>query len=687
MARFIAFLLLLVCSPLHAELVRLDVGMRRTLFAEGKSFGAAGPYEVIQGIAYFVLDPKDAHNQPIVDLELAPRNKEGKVEFTSAFCILIPKDRSKGNGAILYDANNRGNKLALRFFNDAAGGNDLTKKGCEGDGFLLNHGFTIVWCGWIGEVDPGDQRLRLNAPAVLQDGKPLRGVVRFEMSADKKVGSLPLSRREGHNTFTPVGESLGKATFTVRDRVDGERISVPKEQWRLETLRHEKGHDPLSDRGYSTTRLVMKDGFLPGKLYELICECEGAEVQGAGFAAVRDLVSFLRHDKSHDNPCRGSDEKPVINRAHAFGVSQSGRFLRHLLYQGFNEDEKGRIVFDGLMPHVAGGGLGFFNHRFAQPTRHNGQHEDHTYPADVFPFTYGPDTDPFTKKTDRILARSAKSKKQPKIMHTQSAAEYWHRAGSLPHTSADGMKDAEIPENVRFYSFGGTQHGPGDGGLKVSPSAVAENLPNPADYRPLLRALLLSLDIWVKDGTAPPASVYPRIKDDTLTHWDQKSTGFPKLPSVRYPEVIQAPAFCDHGPDFLTKGILSLHPPKVLEHYRVLVPRSDADGNDRGTLLVPDVAVPLATYTGWNLRKKEAGAEGQLASLLGSFIPFANTREERDKTGDPRASVAERYKDFKDYLERYAVACDGLVKQRYLLPEDATTLRERAARRKEMFAE
>jgi hypothetical protein len=426
-------------------------------------------------------------------------------------------------------------------------------------------------------------------------------------------------------------------------------------------------------------RLELEGGFEPGWLYELVCEAEGSRVQGVGFAGVRDLVSFLRHDASDKNPLRGADGKPAVRRTHAFGVSQSGRFLRHLLYQGFNEDERGRIVFDGLMPHVAGGGLGFFNRRFAQPTRHNAQHEDHTYPADAFPFTYGPSTDPFTKRTDSILGRYAKSKRQPKVMHTQSAAEYWHRSGSLVHTTPDGKQDAVIPDNVRVYAFGGTQHGPAADPPK---QGNADNLPNPADYRPILRALLVALDDWVRDGKEPPASCYPRLADGTLIDRQTYAELFPKIPGVRTPAVIQAPVFADYGPHFAWRGIITIEPPKVLGHYHVLVPRPDKDGNDTGTLNLPDIAAPLATYTGWNLRRKEIGADGQLAILLGSYLPFPRTKAERTAKNDPRRSVEERYPSFTAYIGQYGGAANRLQAAGYLLNEDVERLMHRQADRR-----
>lgn len=647
----------------RAELTSLKV-LHREPFAQGKSFGDVGPYDKIIAVARFALDLRDAHNQGIVDLHLAPVNAQGKVEFESDVCILTPKDPAKGNGAIFYDVNNRGNKLALRMFNFAPGGNDLDKPGSDGDGFLMRRGYTVVWSGWIGELLAGEQRLLLKAPVAQENGQPLRGLVRFEMGTDAPAKSLPISRREGHGSYAPTKEGLAKAVLTKRLREGDPRQEVARDRWRLETMPLQEVKEGVAGT-LQQVRLHLDGGFEPGLIYELICEAEGSIVQGVGLAGVRDLVSFLRYSQTTRNGVL------VFNRAHAFGVSQSGRFLRVLAWQGFNEDEKGRIVFDGLIPHVAGGGLGFFNHRFAQPTRHNGQHEDHLYPADMFPFTYGTLTDPHSGRTDGILRALEKTKSLPRVMHTQSAAEYWHRSGSLVHTDPLGTKDADIPDSVRIYAFGGTQHGPAN-----DPPArgFAENLTNPGDYRPQLRALLTALDVWVKDGKEPPASVYPRIDQKTLVAWDQKSTGFPGIPGIRYPQVIQQPVFADYGPEFMSRGIVSREPPEVKAKYVVLVPRSGPDGNDLGTLLPAEVAVPLATYTGWNLRRKDVGAEGMLANLLGSFIPLPATKTERSQAGDPRPSLEERYGTFDNYHKRFADNCGAMVKSRHLLEEDATRL-------------
>lgn len=657
-------------SLLRAELVSLEILERRP-FAGGASFGDTGSYEILRGVAHYEVDPLHVRNRPIVDLSLAPRNARGKVEFDADLFVLSPKDLSRGNGAILYDVNNRGNKLALVFFNSAPGSNAPSRTAHAGNGFLFRRGYTVVWCGWDAELLPGNDRLLLGAPLATEGGSPIRGRVRQEIVADGPVETMPLSRRGNHGSYPPAPGWEESATLTWRLRETDRRVSIPRGQWSLERAERIE-----VDHGVSATlpeiRLRVAGGFRPGSIYELIYLAEGPMVQGLGFAAVRDLISFMKYSPSEENPFR-HEGVPVLERAQGFGVSQSGRFLRNLLYLGFNVDEEGRRVFDGLIPHVAGAGLGFFNHRFAQPNRHNGQHEDHLFTADRFPFTYGESYNPFTGETDAIQAGTSREDPGllPKVLHTQTSAEYWHRGGSLVHTDPLGHRDAKIPANVRIYVFGGTQHGP----APWPPGrGLAQNLANPGDYRPLLRALLDALEAWTRDGTPPPPSVYPRISERTLVERDQETTGFPQLPGVRYPQVIQQPHELDHGPLFRSRGIITVLPPRKLGDFEVLVPRCDADGIDRGTLLPPEVAVPLATYTGWNLRRRDVGAEDMLASLTGSFIPFPKTRNEREASGDPRRSIEERYEGLDDYRRKFAEACEDLVEKRYLLREDARRL-------------
>jgi hypothetical protein len=675
---------LTLCVPCRAELVALDI-LHREPFAGGQSFGNVGPYDQITAIARFAIDPQDAHNRVIVDLDLAPRTKDGKVEFAADVVILTPKDAAKGNGAIFYEVNNRGNRLAPGMFNRAPGGPAPDAKNPAGSGWLMRQGYTVVWSGWIGELLPGGGRLLLQAPQARENGQLLRGIVRYETSTDTPAKSLPLSRREGHGSYPPTAEGEAKGVLTKREHEADARVVVPRDQWKLVRQPIPEAKDGVPGT-LPQVRLEVERGFAPGWLYELICEAEGSLVQGTGFASVRDLISFLRYNTTAKNPLRRADGKPACDRALAFGVSQSGRSLRHFLYLGFDEDERGRIVFDGLMPHVSGGALGFFNHRFAQPTRHNAEHDEHLYPTDVFPFTYGPSTDPFTKRTDSILGRYAKGKVHPKVMHTQTAAEYWHRSGSLVHTTPDGKADAVIPADVRIYAFGGCQHGPGDGhipGPGRPTKGVAEYPTNTADYRPFLRALLLALDAWVKYGKAPPDSVYPMV-GGTLVDWHKGGLGFPKVPGVRYPTVIQQPPFADYGPQFLTRGIITIEPPAVKGQYTVFVPRSDdVIGNDAGTLQHVDCL--LATYTGWNTRRKEAGAEGMLVSLVGSCFPLPRTKAERAKSADPRPSLQELYRSFDNYRAVVRSALDDHQGWRTILPEDAAALLKVAEQRRALF--
>jgi hypothetical protein len=661
----------------RAELKSLEF-LKREMFAGGKSFGTVGPYEKFVGIARYELDPDHERNAGIVDLKLAPRNAAGKVEFEADFFILAPHDPRKNNGAILYDVNNRGGKLALRFFNHAKPTNDPKTLADAGDGFLMRQGYVIVWSGWLGELLPGEGRLLMRPPVALENGKPLKGVVRYEIMTDAPAETMPLSRRENHGSFPLTEQGLKDGTLTVRLKPGDSRVVIARDQWSLETLPIPQPPEVAANErsvAGSLPQICMKltGGFKPGYLYELVAECEGSLVQGVCYPAVRDLVSFLRYDESRNNPTRTVTGRQTITRAHGFGVSQSGRYLRNFLYLGFNADEQGRKVFDGLMPHVAGAGLGYFNHRFCQPTRLNSQHLEHTYPSDYFPFAYGDDIDPHTDKQDGLQRRSfaATPDMLPKVMNTQGTGEYWHRAGSLVHTDPLGMRDAEIPSNVRLYTFGGTQHSATS--LPLT-RGMGEQLLNPADYNPQLRALLTALDRWTRDGTEPPPSVYPTIASGTLVDFVQTKTCFPAIPGVRYPQVIHQPERLDFGPEFESRGITTIEPPHVGAKYGVKVPRVGPDGNELGTLAPVEVVVPTATYTGWNLRRAEVGAEGELVSLMGSYIPLAKTKAERTASGDPRESLAERYGTFDRYRAKFIAAADDYVRRRYLLEEDAKRL-------------
>lgn len=673
--RVLLFIASVLAFPfaVRAEVVRFEI-VQREPFAGGFEFGEAGAYERIAGRVSYSLDPSLTQNASIVDLSLAPRNERGQVEFWADLWILAPADPAKGNGALLYDVNNRGSKLALGMFN-YGGNNNPTTREHAGDGFLMRHGFTVVWSGWDGELLPGGDRLRLMAPlARSADGTPITGLVRCEFVPAPKTNRMVVNWGN-HGAYRPTENGLRDATLTIRERPAAARVAVPRDQWKL----HVSDVSSDSPTQLPNVEVEIPAGMQAGSLYELIYEAADPLVMGVGFAAVRDLISAFKQGTGTGNPLL-KDGRSVVSRAHGFGVSQSGRFLREFLYSGFNEDERSRQVFDGLMPHVAGGGLGSFNHRFAQPTRHSNQHDHHDYPPDRFPFAYETQQDPVSGQTDGILRRSLETKTAPLVMHTQSTGEYWTRSGSLTHTDPLGVRDSSIPDRVRFYTFGGTQHGPS--GWPPSKGS-GRNLPNPADYKPFLRSLLLALDRWAKDGGEPPPSVYPRIHDKTLVDWRHAGTGFPNIPAVRYPEIIQQPSYLDFGPRWQTERIIDLQPPRVVGDYKVLAPACGPDGNELGCLQPPEVAVPVATYTGWNLRTADVGAEGQLVSLTGSYIPFPRTQADRERSNDPRTSVRERYTSLEDYVRQFSQACDKLRAAGYLLPEDADRLtklhRERVA--------
>jgi hypothetical protein len=680
LSRFLALLsLLLVCigcssAVTRAEVTRLEI-TERAPYAEGREFPNVGAYEILRGKVYYAVDPKASVNRQVVDLEYAPRNTVGKVEFSADLMMLAPADRGKANGTLLYDVNNRGGVIATGLFN-----------GGGADQFLMRQGYVVVSSGWIGELLPGNGRLRLHAPVATEatgaGRRPIRGMVRAEMTPGASAGErLSIAQSAGHGSYRPSERGLREATLTWRQREKDPRVPILREQFRLDI-------QPLGPEArpeeMPQVELVLSGGFRPGYIYELIYEAEGPLVQGLGMAAIRDLVSYLKHDASGSNPLRRADGRPATDKAIGFGVSQSGRALRMFVYDGFNADEQGRIVFDGLMPHVAGAGLGFFNHRFASPARTNGQHEDHLYPVDVFPFTYGDEKDPFTGRTDGILRRARAANVVPKVMHTQTSAEYWHRSGSLVHTDPLGRRDASLPPEVRLYAIGGAQHSPGSG---VPGERGGGWLPaNPTDYRPVLRALLTAMNAWVRDGKEPPPSLYPRIADGTLAGWKEGESGWRALPGVRYPEVIQRPEFLDHGPDYLTRRRLTRVPPLSRGHYEVRVPACDPDDNERGMLRLPSVAVPIASFTGWNLRSgPQIGAEGELLSLTGGYVPFVRTKTERQAAGDPRPSLEERYPRFEDYLEWFTGAARELVRQRYVLEEDLPRLLQLAERQRQQW--
>ncbi len=656
-------------SPLSAGVTRIEVTTREPYLA-GREFDGIGPYERVRGQVHFAVDPQAITNQTVIDLELAPRNNAGLVEFSADVEWLAPRDLSRANGAILYDVNNRGGKVSLGQFNGGA------------DEFLMRKGYIALWSGWIAETQPGGGRLRLNAPVAMQNGQPITGTVRAEVVVDAAEDKHSLAMWANQGSYVPTERGEREAVLTWRLREKDSRTVIPRGQWRFEKnwIEHEgeRGKLPQID-------LIVAGGLRPGWIYEVVYEATGPIVQGCGLAGIRDLLSFLKYEASGKNPLWiEASQRPAARFVYGFGVSQSGRCLRQFLYDGFNADESGRQVLDGVMPHVAGAGLGFFNHRFASPTRHNGQHDNHLFPADQFPFAYENELDPFSGRDDGILRRDRERGTVPKVMHTQSSSEYWHRAGSLVHTDPLGRSDATLPPEVRVYCFGGTQHGPGSG-VPATAADRGQLIGNPADYRPLVRGLLIALDEWVRDSREPPPSAFPRIADGTLVGWREAESGWQALPGVRYPQVIHQPEHLDRGPEFYSRRVATIEPPKSCGLYVVRVPKCGSDNNELGTLRLPDISVPIGSYISWNLRSRSLGAEEELLGLSGGFIPFATTKTDREQRGDPRAALLERFASFEEYRRLALAAANELVQQRYWLAEDVSRYEQLIAGRKPLW--
>ncbi|HXI39152.1 MAG TPA: alpha/beta hydrolase domain-containing protein [Bryobacteraceae bacterium] len=639
--------LLAVClaSLAPAALVRIELGERSDVLG-GKSFGAAGPYERLIGKAYFAVDPANPANRSISDIDKAPRNEKGLVEFSADLYVLTPRDPARGNHAVLFEVSNRGTKGMLSMYNRAAGSLDPRTAEQFGDEFLLERGFTLVWLGWQFDVPRRDGLMRLYAPVAHDGDRPITGLVRSEFVLDRAANSYSLADRD-HIPYAAVNPDDPKLTLTVRDWREGARRPVPRDDWHIE------------DR----TRVMMPAGFEMGKIYELVYTAQDPVLVGLGPTAIRDLISFLKYG-GNDATVLG-DAKNYVKRAYGFGISQSGRFLRTFLYYGFNRDEHDRQVFDGVLSHVAGAARGSFNFRFAQPSRDAHPFYNMFYPTDIFPFTDLEETDPETGLADGLLVRAAKDKVVPKIFYTNSAYEYWGRSASLIHIAIDGQKDATIPDTTRIYFLAGGQHGPAS---FPPPKNHTQNLTNPNDYRWAMRALLVDMDRWAAEGKEPPASQYPRIAQDTLVPLG--AVQFPKIPGVALPTHVQQAYRVDYGPEFRTAGIITIEPPKVGHAFPILLPQVNQDGNETAGLRMPELQVPLATYTGWNLRSADIGAPGELNSMQGSFIPFPRTKADRELQHDPRPSIEERYAGRSQYLEKIEEAARKLASGGYLLEAD-----------------
>ncbi|MGW8265751.1 MAG: alpha/beta hydrolase domain-containing protein [Longimicrobiales bacterium] len=664
--RFLLLLLALLVgvpiSDLQAKVVRVVVDRREDVLG-GMVWGQVGAYEKLVGRIFFAFDPANPSNQQVVDLRWAPRNGDGMVEAWAEFMVLQPKDPNKRRGLAWLEVSNRGGKASLRYFNGASGrGWDPSSEEDFGDGLLLEAGLTIIWVGWQWDV-PGDEGLlRLHVPVARRPGGSIQGLVRADWTVDEDAEVLELGHRR-HRAYQPVSEGNEGDVLTVRDGRLAPREVLEREAWRF--VGPEEG-----EGGGQITGIRLEGGFRAGHIYELVYLAQDPRVVGLGLAAIRDVMSYAKYDLDTVFP---------VNQGVAFGVSQTGRFLRHFLYQGFNTDEGGRKAFDGMLIHTAGAGRGSFNHRFGQPSRDAHRYSAFFFPTDLFPFTSRTQVDPVTGLEDGLFARQ-RAEHLPRVMYTNTGYEYWGRGASLIHTSVDGHQDVEPMDNERIYHLAGGQHFVGAFPPPAGSLMDQETLPayrgNPLNFLPTLRALAVRLLEWVEEGSLPPESVFPCLAEGTLV--PPSALAFPRLPGVEVPAVIHQAYRADYGPRWLSEGVVDRQPPELGPAFPSQVSQVDGLGNELAGLRGVELRVPLATYTPWNLRKGFSGSPEELTDFLGTFIPLSRTEEERAARGDPRPSIEVLYGTRESYLERVRAATRSLVREGFLLPGDAAPMVEEA---------
>ena len=646
-----------IAAPASARVTEINVAAVEP-FAEGAAYGTTGAYERVRGTFKGELDPADARNKVIVNLDKAPRNARGLVEYEADFFLLRPADAARGNRKIIYDVTNRGRKFIHARLMDAkpasvAATNDPKTAADAGTGLFFHMGYTLAWSGWDSEAPRANNGLAMKPVIATADGKTIVRVIRDELvggtrsRVDPPKPGEPPPKQTLKLSYEAATLDQSQAKLTARRRETDARVEIPASRW-----------------AYAGPRAIelLPAGTQPepGTLYEFHYPAKDPRVLGIGMAATRDLISFLRYEttdtKGTANPARSG-----IRTTLAFGISQSGRFLRDFVKDGFNQDEFTRKVFDGVLAHTAGVGGVFLNAEFAQPNRTATQHEDHTMPENAFPFSTALMIDPVTNRSGSLMRGDGFD---PLWMETNTSTEYWQKGASLLVTDPLGNDDVALPPNARGYLIAGTQHG-GMAWMTSTPGHCV-NPRNPHSPTPALRALLVALDEWASDGRAPPPSMTPHLKDATFTTPAQL-----KFPAV--PGIVTAKRMNEIGvlKDWV-KPEMDMSKP-----YRAYVTQVDADGNEIAGIRLTDIAVPLATYTGWNYYKAPF-PEGELCDRDGSYQPFAATRAEREAANDPRRSLEERYGNHAAYVKQVESAAARLVAARVLLAEDAERMIARA---------
>jgi hypothetical protein len=619
----VALGLLLLARAASAEVVRIDVHRRDDV----------GTHERVIARVHYAVDPKLPVNAAIADISFAPTNAEGRVEFEGDLLLFLPEPSVAARGTVFLEVVNRGRDQSLGLMSAARQDSLAPEDWNLGDGFLLKQGFTVAFLGWQFDVRRGEG-LALEVPTASVTGVVRASAITVGPNAPGAAIGL---------TYCAADPAQADATLTFRTAMTGPPQVFPRESWTF-------ARDGCSARPAAG---------LGAGLTEVIYRATGSPVAGLGLAAVRDFASYLKHGAGVSTL---RDTPALMRRVIGFGYSQSGRFLRELVRDGFNRDERGRAVFDGLMIASAGAGGGSFNHRFASPGQAGNSVLSILRPVDLPPFA-----------DEGLLANATAASVVPKIFYTFSSTEYWARAGSLTHTNDEGSADVPPAATSRLYFLAGTPHASGP--LAPVPQQTRHAL-NFAEQRWVLRALLIELDRWVSTGAEPPPSRYPTIARGQLVPRD--AVRFPKIPLLQFPGYMPGVWRMDYGPEYAARRVITREPPALGAQYAVLVPQVDADGNDVGGIALPEVAVPLGTHTGWNVSTFPLSGLGYLAGLVGAFEPFARTRTEREESGDARPSIEERYESRDDYLTRVRRSTADLVRQRFMLQADVEDVVQRA---------
>ena len=671
-----------VAATADARVVRIVVD-RTTPYAGGRTFGEAGVFERLEGTVHMEVDPDDPLNSVVVNLDRAPRNANGLVEFSAPFVIIRPVDASRGNRKILYGINNRGNAIEIPFqtFPRLPTGADPE----TGDGLFFQMGYTFVDAGWAGDVITTETRLGADLPVAVQaDGSPIVSRIRVQYPTDSPGRSdgedeggisgytLPLKGTERFVSYETADTRTDNSTLTVRGAISEARRAVPSDRWAFGTC--PTGETSLAATTYD---ICVFDGLKRDHIYELTYPAKNPWVMGLGYAVTRDLASFLRYETADDegspNPLAESDTVVGIRRVYGLGISSTGMYLRDFLYLGFNEDEAHRQVFDAVRAHIPGTHRLFANVEFSDPNIYSRQDRSSDFTSTSYPpLTFAVTTDPITSIRDGILKRPDTD---PLVFQIDTSNEFWQMKASL--NVHDGLGNpVPVPDNVRLYFMASHPHGGATGvGLVPTDRGSCEYVTN--SYRstaPTMRALLVALDEWADQGIEPPRSNYPDTRRGTLATIDEVARTFPTIPGVRFPTVVNGLNALDFGPTFGPQGgRQTVLPPSIGASYQVLIPTTDRDGHDVAGIRSVDIAVPVGTNTGWNLYP--AGPRGgDVCGLTGSFFAFAETRDERLASGDSRRSLEERYGDHAGFVQAVRRAAEDSVAQRTLLAEDAEVI-------------